>query len=759
MARLNQSSLNHTSTGLFSRRDGIRTTGANGSIPGDVRQIQQVANASLSSRGSALPVNVQGQFHQRHQRQTQRVNQQAATNNPIDPIPFAQQVRDIIAPDLFRSTFASNRGTNTARYNQANTARVQNPFTTSDTAATASNSVSHPDPVSDSRNADINRPHLPPGNPDYRGSLASPRRSSHITGALHSRSGSTPSQPTPASLATTPSNRSTPNSVDSTQIEGKPRRRAAKVSVLPEFPPPQAVIPPGTPLEVICSDYPNHLHGEGLDPFLQWGWSHGWIFKRLREETKQRYIEEGVIRNDTKDKSIFLCNRLRVRKSELGEARLADLLAAPKMFPSNSGEGNGLQKLKRSLADDDSSGQQPPQKRARTAGHSNTNTNVTAQSPQPITTPAASISNRSQGQFQPPVGQGMAVGATTSTSIPTALPVSPGVPAGASTVSSGAPQAPDMTAQTPTSTPAPFSLHQFIADARRPVKVIPDREDPSGLFWSAPFWEAPEHFEAVVAQIRSAMKDSEKKANALVGVDERDSDPENLDPAKIDRKLALLGWDETTRSEYLTALNSRSGITKGVFQACLKMLVGRVMMRAVRGYLISHAPKLATVLGKPGMDARLVAKARDVAFRSVKERFETAGKDLHQQWSAWNKTTEDGADESLTKSPMPAAPDRKRAHEAEEDDQGPVLKKARQDDHLSEPSTPSPDQNETGLGQIPSQRHETINESGSAQVGLQAVDPFAIPLPELPPNQMEFFPCYEPDLNPFVEDFLNLPGS
>lgn len=100
---------------------------------------------------------------------------------------------------------------------------------------------------------------------------------------------------------------------------------------LPNYPKSSEVIPVDVSLEGICKNYPNHLFGVHLDPFIQRKWTGLDIYKLLPHDVVNGLADQGIMSSDHKNRANFLTKRLDRRMEDLGADGIKTLIEQPKV--------------------------------------------------------------------------------------------------------------------------------------------------------------------------------------------------------------------------------------------------------------------------------------------------------------------------------------------------------------------------------------------------------------------------------------------
>ena len=108
---------------------------------------------------------------------------------------------------------------------------------------------------------------------------------------------------------------------------------------LTRFPPPWEPVPPHLTLRQICWAYPNHLDYEGLDPFIQWGWSGDQIWNTIPNYIQERIVDEEICKAQ-KPSGMYLHRRDRRCAALGGKAGVKRLWESNKLRHSEEDYGN-----------------------------------------------------------------------------------------------------------------------------------------------------------------------------------------------------------------------------------------------------------------------------------------------------------------------------------------------------------------------------------------------------------------------------------
>lgn len=100
---------------------------------------------------------------------------------------------------------------------------------------------------------------------------------------------------------------------------------------LPNYAKSSEVIPVEVSLEGICKEYPNHLFGVHLDPFIQRKLTGLDIYKLLPHDVVKGLAEQGIMSSDHKNRANFLTKRLDRRMEDLGPDGMKTLIEQPKV--------------------------------------------------------------------------------------------------------------------------------------------------------------------------------------------------------------------------------------------------------------------------------------------------------------------------------------------------------------------------------------------------------------------------------------------
>ncbi|KAK5062963.1 hypothetical protein LTR84_005039 [Exophiala bonariae] len=100
---------------------------------------------------------------------------------------------------------------------------------------------------------------------------------------------------------------------------------------LEEYPASTEPLPAELSIEELCTSYPNHLNGEGLDPFIQRMLTGLDIFNLLHEDTVAALQRDGIMSADKRNRANFLTKRLDRRMLSLGFKGMKELIEKPKL--------------------------------------------------------------------------------------------------------------------------------------------------------------------------------------------------------------------------------------------------------------------------------------------------------------------------------------------------------------------------------------------------------------------------------------------
>lgn len=100
---------------------------------------------------------------------------------------------------------------------------------------------------------------------------------------------------------------------------------------LPGYATSREIIPNHVSLKEICELYPNHLVGRHLDAFIQHKWTGLDIYKLIPDKIRKDLSERGVTSSDLKNRANFLTKRLDKRMTDLGIAKMKELMEKPKL--------------------------------------------------------------------------------------------------------------------------------------------------------------------------------------------------------------------------------------------------------------------------------------------------------------------------------------------------------------------------------------------------------------------------------------------
>lgn len=440
------------------------------------------------------------------------------------------------------------------------------------------------------------------------GDSPSPVQLTSHPNAAHSRSStpfSTASTPLASTSGAVDASGPRPNSTVPAPTEdgitsGQARKvEARNIVFLPEYPDYKTPIPKGTTLEDICQQYPNHLWGEGLDVFMQWRWSHNMIWENMAP-LHERYIELGVVKRETTKKEGFLSNRMRNRRKQLGDDRIKELLAAPKMYPSTTGMAKGLRNI------DFVPGEDLPY----------------------VASDGAQVTN--DATLAPSGSDGLDIGEQ-------GVPNMAGVDAEAEEQSvathdeepSSETQPPvDSAKQTPVSAQLRFS-QMF----QQQCKVVPGMHD-QGSFWNIPFWDSQEECMSAIAKIRAAMMKNRPLGAHLVAQDDT-IDGVDIN-AQTNRVLELLGWDDRNRRAYLEGKKTEK-------DTALERIVVRTIGLMLKKRAYHHVVELGSVVVNALKDGfchpDMVKQVREAAVGGVLADMRSIHENLSQMWMSIQRST------------------------------------------------------------------------------------------------------------------------
>jgi hypothetical protein len=389
---------------------------------------------------------------------------------------------------------------------------------------------------------------------------------------------------------------------------------------IPEFPPRSQPIPSGISLVEICQQYPNHLRGELLDEFMKHRWSHLDIWKNVTDEAVQGWVALRVIGLKTKDKHGFLSNRLRNRREHLKRkgVDLKELEKSPKLYTSGIGQRHGMRCIGK------------PSEPSKAAVKESKvipityGTNYRQQSAGDTSLRAQNETNASKDCRPPKMAESLR-----AETAPTANPY---------------------------------------------LRLRPDQTDPCGAVFGTRFWVTPQNFDVLICRLNAVMKDCEAKTTDLL---ENDASLVGEDKfVKLDRKLALLGWDSKSRKpvmEYFEHATPEQKVNhKVVMSAFISDLGLSWLDEDANKWLSKLNPETISEFQSGAVDRQIVRTMRNFMVSEFFARVDRVHQNVQSQWNELKREETErqlAADLSTTGDAESLKRKRKRAVDEEVEDE------------------------------------------------------------------------------------------
>ncbi|KAJ9605543.1 hypothetical protein H2200_010200 [Cladophialophora chaetospira] len=377
----------------------------------------------------------------------------------------------------------------------------------------------------------------------------------------------------------------------------------------------------------ICRDFPNHLRGELLDEFLFYGWSYIDIWNNVTDSTIDGWLSIGVIDEETLLKGGHLSNRVRSRQRFYKAKGFTkdQMLNMPKRFISEVGFRKGLKSF--------------------TKGPTTSNDEFPDDEEEADETSTVDEEEADETSFDEEESHNHQV--------------APNVEAADEQIS------PEAT----------------ISEEEIAMDFVQTDELPFGSFCGMAFWIAEGEFDRLLNMFMKTMKDVEPNATEIIA---GNVDLLGVDASvKLDAKLALLGWGEESREDYIAAVElakSKKGGNAKVDREAFMPDVYVAMLKEEAYKCLDKMPEASNKLQKGVFDQRLVATLREEVIKGFVGRMSTVRRSVRRQHAELKRKRLQAA-RSITNNTDVAA-GQKRQREDEEDAE--TIKKARLDE------TPTP---------------------------------------------------------------------